>query len=141
MNIVRVLIILSSLFLGACLQFDSSEKSLPNNYEITWVDDPINRNISSEKGGKILPAHIFEVGYNDSYIIAKQHPQNGSFAKRVTNKEVINWFVLRMEKKGVLEKKYGPLTEREFVLKCKELEVSDIEFSIKYKVDENIRID
>lgn len=131
--------------LSSC-QFDSWEKGLPNDYRISWVDLPSNRNISHETRGNRILSHVFEVGYNNDYIIAKQHPQIGSIlVQQTTDKTVTNFFILRMEKNGIFknvkERIYGPLTEREFKLKQKELEISDIEFSIKYVVDEGIRMD
>lgn len=121
---------------SSCLQFDSSEKSLLNNYEITWVDDPQNRNISHKSNGKVIGLHVFQVGYNDDYIIAKQHPVE----RNKTDKRITNFFILEMEKKGVKQKVYGPLTKHRFEDVVDSLRITDIEFSIKYEVDRNRRI-
>jgi hypothetical protein len=140
---LRILIIVTivSFLLNSCLWDDSSSDSLPNDYRLGWVDVPSNRNISRNSGGVRIDAHIFEVGYNRNYIIAKQHPQIGDFGLGETDKTKLNWFVLQMKKRSTGEEIWGPLTENEFRSLCDELEISDIEFSIKYEVDENIRID
>ena len=75
----------------------------------------------------------------------QQHPQTGIFAKKETDKTVLNYFILRMEKDGlfkdVAEKVYGPLTEGGFISLQKELEIVDVEFSIKFVVDEDVLIE
>ena len=136
----NIFLVLVSVLLVGC-QWDSSTESLPNDYVISWVDLPNYRNIHKEGRSMAIRPHVFEIGYNDEYIIAKQHPQAGDFQDANTDVTKVNFFVLKMEQNNLEEKIWGALTELEFISLLKDLGISDIEFTIKYKVDENIRID
>ena len=128
------------LFFVGC-QWDSSSYSLPNDYVISWVDLPNYRNIHKEGSSMAIRPHVFEVGFNEEYIIAKQHPQVGEFQDANTDKTRLNYYILKMEKNNIKEKIWGALTLEEFVNLSLELGISDIEFTIKYKVDESTRVD
>lgn len=78
--------------------------------------------------GDVIKATVFAVGYNDKYIIAKQHPDN--------NRAVTNYFILPIKtnfdwksKNGLM----GPLTLEQFKKISNDLKISKIEFSICYK--------
>jgi len=71
----------------------------------------------------VVEKTIFSVGFNDSYIIAKQHPAMS---------EKINYFIIPIYKeftefpeKGVI----GPLNLEQFEIKTKELNISGITFT------------
>lgn len=74
----------------------------------------------------VIEKKVFAVGYDDSYIIAKQ---------RMANKIITNYFILPIKKKmdwkntGLI----GPLTLDQFNKKKQELRISpDLDFTILY---------
>jgi hypothetical protein len=74
-----------------------------------------------------IDATVFAVGWNEHYIIAKQHPKN--------NRAITNFYYLEISK----DSKYadptncvvGPLTEAEFIQKQKELNLPTFSRTIK----------
>jgi hypothetical protein len=78
--------------------------------------------------GDVIKATVFAVGYNKTYIIAKQHPKGD---KRITNyfilpvKHGFNW----KDNNGLM----GPLTLNQFKQKQIELNIQSIQFTINYK--------
>ena len=60
---------------------------------------------------------VFAAGWNDEYIIVKQHPMGPGAAS--SDRSVTNWYIVRISDDNV----FGPLTEDEFVAKRVELGV------------------
>ncbi len=109
------------LFFAGCGVFDSGTEWRGGPYILTWIDDPANVTLNyvlgrSDSVGRI-DAQVFAVGWDNRYLVAKQHP-NG-------NKSVTNYFFIEAAKDG----KYahppkvvsGPFTEAEFAQKKNEL--------------------
>lgn len=74
----------------------------------------------------VVSKTVFSVGYNDEYIIVKQHPLN--------NRKIINYFIVPIYKsinyspeKGVI----GPLSLKQFEENRKDLNISNILFTIE----------
>jgi hypothetical protein len=119
------------LFSG-CIGFSTKEKII-NNYYLIATDSEEQLSLSycdpNDKNGciGIIGATVFSVGYNDTYIIAKQHPSN--------NRSITNYFLLPINNKdrhwgdnfGLI----GPLTVDQFNEKKKELNISE---SLKFTI-------
>jgi len=128
----KVVYFLILYLLGGCTGFDTKEKII-NNYYLVAADTEEQLSLSycdpNDKNGciGIIEATVFSVGYNNSYIIAKQHPSN--------NRDITNYFLLPINKKdkhwgdnfGLI----GPLTLAQFNEKERELNISD---SIKFTI-------
>lgn len=66
-----------------------------------------------------VPWTVFAAGWNDEYIIVKQHPMGPGAAS--PDRSVANWYIIRISDDNV----FGPLTEDEFVAKRTELGVPE----------------
>jgi hypothetical protein len=73
----------------------------------------------------VIGETVFSGGFNDKYLIIKQHPLN--------NKKITNYYIVLIYRefnyspeKGVM----GPYTLDAFNKKCKELNIEDIKFTI-----------
>lgn len=116
-SLLRILII----FLIPSCHFGDFSEPLTANYELDAID--VKRDMSiyvsiDESWVGVVDATVFAVGYNEDFIIAKQHPD---FDKRVTN-----YYIIPLKFKvadSPDENRIGPLTEREFMEKRKELGV------------------
>lgn len=77
-----ILIGLSTLFLTGCFWGDeaTSYNKLTKDFWLNWWADSTDQHIllslndNGNGGIKIIERTVFAVGFNDSYIIAKQHP-------------------------------------------------------------------
>jgi hypothetical protein len=81
---------------------------------------------------RVIPSTVFSVGYDSSYIIAKQHPRT---ANNHADSKITNYYILPiMEtlKSDESSNAIGPLTEEEFNKKKTEFGVN-VEFSITFK--------
>ena len=116
-----------------------SVEHLTDNYYLTKMDYEANNRSLSYKLGKgsylgVVNATIFAVGYNDDFIIVKQHPR--SFPNP-PDTNMTNYYVVPLKFKvnhWADENKFGPLTLEEFLIKRKELEISDdLEFSVVFQ--------
>lgn len=123
-----ILVLLSILFLR------ESKVDLVSDYEIDYVDIEQNMSIyyNDPKWGGIgvINPTVFAVGYNEDFIIAKQHP-NDNFE---VDRTVTNYFIIPIKYKiseSPEENKIGPLNEEKFDEKCRELRISGvIDFTI-----------
>jgi hypothetical protein len=64
---------------------------------------------SSSGGPYVVAPMVFAYGWNEDFIIARQHPVSGSFDRVFTG--VTNWFILEVATGTV----HGPLTEGEYL--------------------------
>jgi len=62
---------------------------------------------------------VFAYGWNDDFIIAKQHPNPDDFGSVET--DITNWFIIEVATGEV----YGPLTEQEYIDLREKLGVPD----------------
>ena len=119
------------------------DKKIIDNYYLIAVDIDeqcalCHRDKGENGASIVIRPTVFAAGYNDQYIIAKQHPlieaRHDSIDKSITNyyivprkEEIKNWteyYTLII----------GPLTELEFTEKRKELSIPDeVTFSIVLK--------
>ena len=120
--------------LSRCHSF-ALEEEITGNYYLTAPDAgeqcrlSYNEDDGSPNYGDIISETVFAVGFNDNYMIVKQHPTilNNFEDKTITNyyilplKKGMNWY----NKNGLV----GPLTLTQFNNKRKELKIEDIQFT------------
>lgn len=132
-----LLLITICLFLHSCFGDEFESKKILGNYYLTTTDGFQNNiyiDFKLETGNfvGVVSSCVFSVGYNQKYIIAKQHPF--SYPANVDS-SLTNYYILPVHNKtlkpdsGVL----GPLTLEEFQFKRRELRIKDIEFSMKIR--------
>lgn len=118
--------------------FDTKEKIIGNYYLIA-PDDQAQLGLDycdpADKNGcvGVIEATVFAVGFSEKYIIVKQHP---STFLNPPNKEVTNFFILPIEggfNYKTMNNLIGPLTLEQFNTKRKELNISDLKFTIEKK--------
>jgi len=109
------------------------------NYYLTAVDyvdegKDLSYNLGSGNFVGVVGPTVFAVGYNEEYIIAKQHPRE---FPSLHDKSTINYFIVPINNKvhqSPDENKIGPLTELEFIEKRKELGIpEDLTFTKVFK--------
>lgn len=81
----------------------------------------------------VVPAKVVAVGYNNEFIIAKQHPKKDKFSMGI-DYNVTNYYIIPLTEKGKVndyyEKNlYGALTLSEFQNKKIELDITELEFT------------
>ena len=107
------------------------KEKITENYYLVATDIPEATFLSYHEDSDgndysiIIEGGVFAIGYNDNYMIAKQHPLS---LLDVLDKSVTNFFILPMKesfdyrtKNGLI----GPLTETEFIEKRIELGISE----------------
>ena len=88
------------------------EEDLVNGYAV-WATDTIEQAavVKKDKKGSggvaVVPAMVFAYGWNDDFILSKQHPVK-DFTKVDTS--ITNWYIVEV----VSGKVHGPLSEGEF---------------------------
>ncbi|TAJ14735.1 DUF3997 domain-containing protein [Marinilabiliaceae bacterium JC017] len=132
-NNLYVSILFVSVMLTSCIGRIVYEEKLTLGYELSANDDMSGMCIYVNDGQYqigVIHATVFSVGYNQDFIIAKQHPFVGS----VINKSITNYYIISIKDKinaSPDENKIGPLTQEMFLIKRKELEIPDnLDFSI-----------
>jgi len=122
------------LFVG-CQGLAVKEKIIDNYFLVAadaseWTSLSYHEDNEGANYSSLIEATVFAVGYNDNYMIVKQHPCTlpNPPDKNITNfyilplKEGMNW----RTKNGLM----GPLTEQEFNAKRKELGIpKDLTFT------------
>jgi hypothetical protein len=108
------------------------KEHLTGNYYLTkmdYADEDLNLSYNLGNGSYIdvVPPTLFAAGYDDDYIIAKQHPCNG-FGLSSINKKITHYYIVPLKYKvhnWPDENRIGPLSEKDFLAKRKELKISD----------------
>ncbi|MFM9839312.1 MAG: DUF3997 domain-containing protein [Cyclobacteriaceae bacterium] len=109
------------------------------NYYLVAADDGAGCILSYHEGDEynydgIIEATVFAVGWNNKFIIAKQHPRT---FPHPPNKNITNYFILSINEKSDQkngEALFGPLTLEQFNVKRKKLGVpDDLEFTKVFK--------
>lgn len=75
----KLLILLIGISFSSCLDDPITARKVTNDYYLNWVydnsDQILLRSSDDGKSGSIeISETVFAVGFNDNYIIAKQHP-------------------------------------------------------------------
>lgn len=126
-NHIKLLLI--APLLSGCL-FDSSSDTIIGDYETIWIDIPQTRSIN--KGERVVPAYVSEIGHNDRYIIAKQHPiRDGSLV--TVHTDTTNYYIIEVSTNSFQDKPvYGPLNKVSFDSLRRKLNITDIKFDMHY---------
>ena len=88
----------------------------------------------SSGAGEEIPPHVFEIGHDDNFIIAKQHPTNGFEGGYLVDTSITNFYIIDMNNKfrKFLEMKIGPLNQREFDSLRIAFHIQNIQFDLKF---------
>jgi hypothetical protein len=128
--LIKYCVLIFLLF--GCFPFGESNEHIVGRYYLGYLDgrDYMSIEVESKKNKgsyrSVITPTVFEIGFNENFIIAKQHPKP-DFSKPM-DKSVINYFIIPL-KFRVSEwddlNRIGPLTRKEFIDKRKELKISD----------------
>jgi hypothetical protein len=128
--------------LSGCMGLAIKENVVGNYYLIaTDVDEDLNLSYhepaDDNNYGGIIEATVFAIGYNDEYIIVKQHPR---IFPNPPNKAITNFYILPIKKGFDWRTKnglIGPLTEVQFKEEEKKL---NIPIGLKFTIEkENLK--
>lgn len=124
-----VIFIFFTLPFSGCL-FDSDSDKIIGDYETIWIDIPQTRGIN--KGERIVPAYVSEIGHNSNFIIAKQHPiKQGNIV--TVNTDTTNYYIIEVSSNSFQDKPvYGPLTKNSFDSLRQKLNIASIKFDMSY---------
>lgn len=112
--------------LNSCILFDNGSRTIVDDYKLEWIDLPSNQYITfADK--TLVEGYVYAVGFDDEFIIAKQHPNNGFDGGYKVNTSITNYFII---KRNTKDKTIGPLTRSEFKMYVKRFAISNIEFTI-----------
>jgi hypothetical protein len=109
---------LAAYAISGCGHYGCYLEHLTGHYDLFAPLDMESMAIWRESLGRV-PASVFAVGWDDQFILAKQHPRAGYPAPAERN--VTHWYIIRVTNDEV----FGPLTESEFAAKRAELGVPD----------------
>ena len=121
-------LLLCALAVGGC---DVRNEKLVGPYVLVAIDTESQMSVSYDVGGgasvgRILPV-VFSVGWDDRYIVAKQHPGE--------DRSVTNFYFLEIAKDAKYGDQFkavtGPLTERQFLAAKATLRLPDFRKTIK----------
>ena len=129
-----ILTLIGILTLNACWNNPGESELIVGNYFVEWNDLIANRAIvektakDSPYSSGIISNYVFAVGHNSDFIIAKQHPY-------LNDLTVTKYFIINIKKKesGKDNSVIGPMNEKEFEKKSKELKISELEFDKIYE--------
>ena len=117
-----------SLLLFGCQQLAIREKIIDNYFLVAadasqWTSLSYHEDTEGTNYGSLIESSVFAVGYNDKYMIVKQHPCK---FPNPPNKNITSYFILPLKKGMDWRTKnglIGPLTLEDFNKKRKELNI------------------
>jgi hypothetical protein len=130
-NHTTLLIAANMLLTNSCAWLDASEHvKILDDYEVGWNDTESNRAITKPIAGCdgchqiLISNYVYAVGHNRNYIIAKQS----------ANDTQTNYYIIDIvaNKKNSQSGILGPLTENDFSMNKKKLNIESIEFDMNY---------
>ena len=130
MKVQLLLLLIMCELLHGCTSFVIKDH-LFGNYFLVAPDDGHQLGLAyyTPKDGDsyaaIISATVFAVGYNEKYLIAKQHP---FIFSRPPNKDTTNYYILQITNDfnfRTMDGLFGPLTLDQFILKRHELGIPD----------------
>ena len=104
-----------AIFVGGCFLGPIYEEDLVNGYAV-WATDVMEqakivkkrKEISSTTTfNTVVPATVFAYGWNEDFILAKQHPRK---SYREVDTSITYWYIIEVISGDV----HGPLNEDEF---------------------------
>ncbi|MDO1451904.1 hypothetical protein Q0590_36885 [Rhodocytophaga aerolata] len=133
------LILLGLLFFTSCIFDYSYEKKLIGRYYLDAIDSEESMQLSykdedSGVGEGIIGETVFEVGWNDKFIVVKQHPHE--FGEPLNN-QITNYYIVKVVHSNhyqtIKNNIVGPLNREEFNDMRKKLEVpEEFENSLRF---------
>lgn len=122
-----------SILLTSCIGCAVYEKELTEGYKLSANDDISGMSIFVYDGQYqvgVVNATVFSVGFNEDFIIAKQHPFNNN----LIDKSITNYYIVPVKAKvnaSLDENRIGPLSRKEFLIQRKELGIPEkLDFTI-----------
>lgn len=105
----QLLLLLTLLVLSGCLSDYNYNQEITKGYSLGAMDEKENMSLYVSNDGYdvgIVSETVFAVGYNDSFIIVKQHPNNN---RSITNHYIIplKYSISKSSEKNVI----GPLID------------------------------
>jgi hypothetical protein len=140
-RLIRLFLLSCTLVLLGCFGlWDSGSDRIVGKYIVLWIDSFENQMISEElemySSGSVgmVPAYVFEVGHNDDYIIAKQHPTSGFRGGYEIDASITNYYIIDINRKVLTngKKVFGPIDKSEFDSLRAALKIENIKFDQKY---------
>ena len=102
-----------AILMAGCPRLGSFyEEDLGNGYDV-WAADVIEQVAVYKKhkqgsgGVEVVPSMVFAYGWNDDFILAKQHPLK---SHRKVDTSITYWYIVEVASGNV----HGPLSEGEF---------------------------
>ncbi len=128
-NLLHSLLAAIFLCLYGCGLFDSGTLWQHDKYELGWIDDGsrvcLDYRISEEGTTTLIPEQVYSVGYDDHYVVAKQHPNE--------NQEITYYYYVIIDDDIYYHQQdyiFGPFTKVEFEKKKNELHLPDFSFTL-----------
>ena len=116
MKVKGIVLIFSLLITGCDYNFN---KELVDGYDVGAIDSRYSMSIYGMDGNYsvgVIPPTVYAVGYNDSFIIAKQHPQAKPGLS--ADKTITHYFIIPVKANNgnisVVKNVVGPLDEAQF---------------------------
>ncbi|WP_296621572.1 DUF3997 domain-containing protein [Marivirga sp.] len=132
---VILIVLICTLGISGCFGiFDSGSDTITDNYILSWIDlqeSQVIRKTSKEcpTGCEAMtPPYIFSVGFNDEFIVAKQHPTAGFEEGYKIDSSITNFFIIKLSNDEVI----GPLNKLQFDSTKSHLSIEDINFTMNY---------
>ena len=101
------------------------KKEVTNGYYLIAVDSDEQMALGRKSDSSyitVIPETIFAIGWNESFIIAKQHPRASNFPQGYrVNKDETFFYLLRIKDDQV----FGPMSESAYLKKRNELRVDE----------------
>lgn len=122
---IKIILVLIVYFILSC---DSPpyEKNINESYQLSTINGMENMTLFVNDNGAyvgVVGPTIFAIGYNEDFIILKQHPtENGSYP----NKSITAYYIIPLKEKVndyIVDNKIGPLSKEEFLTKRNKLGV------------------
>lgn len=124
------------LNLVSCIGSAAYDEPLVDNYSLNAMDVKSGMTICGLNGKYrigIMNPTVFAVGFDDEFIIAKQHPEKDMEIDR----SITNYFIIPLKEKiseSIEKNVVGPMTKEEFYRERKKLGVSkNLIFTKKFK--------
>lgn len=136
MKEIRSLIALGTFFLLFGCTNEAYFKQINDQYylEATDVKEDMALGFNDGTNGVgVIAATVFAIGYNQDYIIIKQHPS--TFGKQL-NKQTTNYYIIPLKQrltKSIDKNFYGPMSAFQFKIKKQQLNSADLNFTITFK--------
>jgi len=127
---IWIIFLLVTFSLFSCSDF-AIKKSIVGNYFLIATDTEDDLGLcyhepsDDQNYGTIIDATIFAIGFNDKFIIVKQHPRN---FPNPPNENITNYYILPIQKGMDWKSKnglIGPITLEQFNTKKRELNIPE----------------